>query len=149
VDDIEYHKKRNPKGNNQWTSALESPNTIRASPSLYEGAFRLESASSPSSLFHPSLMFGRDERRKEEDIADGDDSPMSSPVDESYKIRIPRGSLSPRSHDDDDQMKTTDESEAAQDLSLSAGQHDTDYCKMDEESLGEDRSEPTTEEDHH
>merc|ERR1719266_2156651 len=59
VDDIEYHKKRNPKGNNQWTSAIESPTpTIRASPSLYEGAFRLETASSPGTLFHPSLMFG-------------------------------------------------------------------------------------------
>merc|ERR1719282_1914205 len=99
VDDIEYHKKRNPKGNNQWTSALESPNTIRASPSLYEGAFRLEAAgSSPASLFPHSLMFrDREERTKEEAE---EDSSMSSPVDESYKIRIPRGSLSPRSHED-------------------------------------------------
>merc|ERR1712223_2001560 len=57
VDDIEYHKKRNPKGNNQWTSAIESP-TIRASPSLYEGAFRLEtSAAGPASIFHSSIMF--------------------------------------------------------------------------------------------
>jgi len=64
VDEVEYHKKRNPKGNNQWTSALESPSQIRASPSLYEGAFRLEAAgSSPASLFPHSLMF-RDRERE-------------------------------------------------------------------------------------
>ena len=98
-------------------------------------------------------MFGRDERRKEEDIA-GDsngDSPMSSPVDESYKIRIPRGSLSPRSHEDDDQMKGDDHHEAAQDLSLGTVQRhdDNGFCKMDEESLAEEeRSEPNEDENH-
>ena len=99
-------------------------------------------------------MFSRDERRKEDDIVDQDDSPMSSPVDESYKIRIPRGSLSPRSHEDDDQMKH-DDSEA-QDLSLGGVQHhdnnhdnnDNDYCKMEEESVEESRSEEA-EDDHH
>merc|ERR1719270_761633 len=130
VDDIEYHKKRNPKGNNQWTSAIESP-TIRASPSLYEGAFRLEtSAASPASMFHPSIMFppGREDRK--DDIADQDDcSPLSSPLDESYKIRIPRGSVSPTSHEDEDQMKN-EESEV-QDLSITT----QDYCKMEEDEV--------------
>merc|ERR1719270_1611418 len=156
VDDIEYHKKRNPKGNNQWTSALESP-TIRGSPSLYEGAFRLETAGSPGGLFHPSLMFNRDELKKEEDIADAEDSPMSSPVDESYKIRIPRGSLSPRSHDDEDRHDERHEDrhedrmkhDEAQDLSLGGVQHDAhghDTDMMDDESVGEDHSEPHQEE---
>merc|ERR1719225_2046129 len=64
VDEVEYHKKRNPKGNNQWPSALESPSQIRASPSLYEGAFRLEAASgSPASMFPHSLMFREREER--------------------------------------------------------------------------------------
>jgi len=99
-------------------------------------------------------MFGRDERRKEEDIAGGDsngDSPMSSPVDESYKIRIPRGSLSPRSHDDDDQMKSDDHHEAAQDLSLGTVQrHDENgFCKMDEESLAEEERSEHNEDDNH
>merc|ERR1719445_351109 len=141
VDEVEYHKKRNPKGNNQWTSALESPSQIRASPSLYEGAFRLEtSAGSPGSLFHPSIMFGREERRKEEDIADPDDSPMSSPLDESYKIRIPRGSLSPRSHEEEDhQEHIKSEDSEVQDLSIAT--QDYQDCKMDDESAEEDRSE--------
>jgi len=77
------------------------------------------------------------------DITDQDESPMSSPIDESYKIRIgPRGSLSPRSHDDDDQSKHEDSE--AQDLSISAhaqhmGMHhmSQDFCKMDEESADE------------
>lgn len=143
VDDLEYHKKRNPKGNNQWTSALESP-TIRSSPSLYEGAFRLETTSSPSSLFssvHPSMMFTTPDCKP--DITDQDESPMSSPIDESYKIRIgPRGSLSPRSHDDDDQSKHEDSE--AQDLSISAHAQNMgmshmsqDFCKMEEESADE------------
>ena len=130
-----------------YFSAIESPTTtIRASPSLYEGAFRLEtSAGSPGSLFHPSIMFGRDERRKEEDIADQDDSPMSSPLDESYKIRIPRGSLSPRSHEEEDcahAHSKNEDSEGVQDLSLT---NQMDYqmdCKMEEEeSAEEERSE--------
>jgi len=146
VDDLEYHKKRNPKGNNQWTSALESP-TIRSSPSLYEGAFRLEKMGSPGNLFssvHPSMMFSTPDSKP--DITDQDESPMSSPIDESYKIRIgPRGSLSPRSHDDDDQSKH-DDSEA-QDLSISAQNQNVvqnmshhmsqDFCKMEEESAEE------------
>ena len=129
-----------------YFSAIESPTTtIRASPSLYEGAFRLEtSAGSPGGLFHPSLMFGRDEmeRRKE----DPDDSPLSSPpLDESYKIRIPRGSLSPRSHEEEDcahAHSKNEDSEGVQDLSLT---NQMDYqmdCKMEEEeSAEEERSE--------
>ena len=121
-------------------SAIESPTTIRASPSLYEGAFRLEtSAGSPGSLFHPSIMFGREERRKEEDIADQDDSPLSSPLDESYKIRIPRGSLSPRSHEEEDHSKQEDSE--VQDLSLSLATQHYHHCKMDDESAEEERSE--------
>ena len=78
------------------------------------------------------------------DITDQDESPMSSPVDESYKIRIgPRGSLSPRSHDDDDQSKH--ENSEAQDLSISAHNQNMgmshhmsqDFCKMEEESADE------------
>jgi len=138
VDEVEYHKKRNPKGNNQWTSALESPSQIRASPSLYEGAFRLEAAgSSPASLFPHSLMFrDREERTKEEEEAE-EDSSMSSPVDESYKIRIPRGSLSPRSHEDSDNMKTED-GEAAQDLSLTASHSQIRERDMREDESAED-----------
>ena len=126
-----------------YSSAIESP-TIRASPSLYEGAFRLEtSAASPASIFHSSIMFppGREERgRKEDDIADQDDcSPLSSPLDESYKIRIPRGSVSPRSHEDEDQMKS--EEGEVQDLSISNQQ----FCKMDEDEVEEERSEEAEE----
>ena len=84
-------------------------------------------------------MFGREERRKEEDIADGEDSPMSSPLDESYKIRIPRGSLSPRSHEDEEHMKNEDSE--VQDLSVN-NQH---YCKMEDESAEEERSEEAEE----
>lgn len=130
VDDIEYHKKRNPKGNNQWTSALESP-TIRSSPSminspsLYEGAFKLETMScSQSGLFshHPSMMINTP--KVEHSMLDQEESPMSSPVDESYKIMIgPRGSVSPRSNDDlDDHSMKQDESEA-QDLSVSTSHY--------------------------
>ena len=82
-------------------------------------------------------MFGRDERRKEEDIADQDDSPMSSPLDESYKIRIPRGSLSPRSHEEEEHSKNEDSE--VQDLSITA--QDYQDCKMDDESAEEERSE--------
>ena len=82
-------------------------------------------------------MFGRDERRKEEDIADQDDSPMSSPLDESYKIRIPRGSLSPRSHEEEEHIKNEDSE--VQDLSIAA--QDYQDCKMDDESAEEERSE--------
>ena len=66
-----------------------------------------------------------------------DCSPLSSPLDESYKIRIPRGSLSPRSHETDetDQMKNS-ESEV-QDLSITT----QEYCKMEEESAEEEPSE--------
>lgn len=148
VDDLEYHKKRNPKGNNQWTSALESP-TIRSSPSLYEGAFRLETMSSPGNLLssvHPSMMFNTPDCKP--DITDQDESPMSSPIDESYKIRIgPRGSLSPRSHDDDDQSKHDEHDSEAQDLSISAQSQNLvqnmshhmsqEFCKMEEESADE------------
>ena len=113
-------------------SALESPTpTIRASPSLYEGAFRLETASSPGTLFHPSLMFGtgrdaapghRDQTKPEHErdgiAVDGcdsaADSPMSSPVPgpgdmaDSYKIRLPApGSLSPRSRMSDHEVTSS------------------------------------------
>ena len=115
-------------------SALESPTpTIRASPSLYEGAFRLETASSPGTLFHPSLMFGtgrdaapghRDQTKPEDRdgiAVDGcdsaADSPMSSPVPgpgdmaDSYKIRLPApGSLSPRSRMSDHEVTDTSSS---------------------------------------
>lgn len=131
VDDIEYHKKRNPKGNNQWTSALESP-TIRSSPSLisspslYEGAFKLETMSgSPSGMFsglHPNMMVNTP--KVEQSLVDQEESPMSSPVDESYKIMIgPRGSVSPRSRDDDDDHSMKQDDSEAQDLSLSASQY--------------------------
>ena len=117
---------------------MESPSQIRASPSLYEGAFRLEAAgSSPASLFPHSLMFrDREERTKEEEEAE-EDSSMSSPVDESYKIRIPRGSLSPRSHADSDHMKTED-GEAAQDLSLTASHSQIRERDMREDESAED-----------
>ena len=121
---------------------MESPSQIRASPSLYEGAFRLEAAgSSPASLFPHSLMFrDREERTKEEEEAE-EDSSMSSPVDESYKIRIPRGSLSPRSHEDSDNMKTED-GEAAQDLSLAASHSQIrDRDMREDESAEDERSE--------
>ena len=83
-------------------------------------------------------MFGRDERRKEEDIADQDDSPMSSPLDESYKIRIPRGSLSPPSHEEEEEHIKNEDSEA-QDLSMTT--QDYQDCKMEDESAEEERSE--------
>ena len=103
----------------------------------------METAGSPGGIFHPSLMFNREDRRKEEEIVD-DSSPMSSPVDESYKIRIPRGSLSPRSHEDE--VMKHDE---AQDLSLGAGHndHDSEYGKMEDESAEEISEE--TEDDQH
>ena len=82
-------------------------------------------------------MFGREERRKEEDIADQDDSPMSSPLDESYKIRIPRGSLSPRSHEEEEHIKNEDSE--VQDLSIT--NQDYQDCKMEDESAEEERSE--------
>ena len=90
-------------------------------------------------------MFGREDRRKEEDLADQDDSPLSSPLDESYKIRIPRGSLSPRSHEGDDHREHREEhhikheDSEVQDLSLT--NQDYQDCKMDEESAEEERSE--------
>ena len=62
-------------------SALESP-TIRSSPSLYEGAFRLETMGSPGNLLssvHPSMMFNTPDCKP--DITDQDESPMSSPID--------------------------------------------------------------------
>ena len=90
------------------------------------------------------MMFNNTDSKA--DITDHDESPMSSPIDESYKIRIgPRGSLSPRSHEDDDQSKH-DDSEA-QDLSISAQNQNVvpnmshhmsqDFCKMEEESAEE------------
>ena len=70
---------------------------------------------------------------------------MSSPLDESYKIRIPRGSVSPRSHEDSDNMKTED-GEAAQDLSLAASHagirdRDTGGAITEDESAEDERSE--------
>jgi len=146
VDDLEYHKKRNPKGNNQWTSALESP-TVRASPtlintppsmlsspSLYEGAFRLDTVGGNPFTMPAHMMVNT----KQEGIADTEESPLSSPVlDESYKIRIgpSRSSLSPHSPEDDDISKPEDE--AAQDLTVS-----TDF-KADR--MEEDEAEDLTE----
>ena len=90
-------------------SALESP-SMRSSPSLYEGAFRLETTARPSDMFSSSLqatmligqLGGLNGGGK--DHNDEDASPLSSPADDSsYKIRIgPRGSSSPTSHDDDE-----------------------------------------------
>ena len=84
----------------------------------------------------------REERSKDEEEGE-EDSSMSSPVDESYKIRIPRGSVSPRSHEDSDNMKTED-GEAAQDLSLAASHaqtRDRDGAMTEDESAEDERSE--------
>ena len=76
---------------------------MRSSPSLYEGAFRLETTARPADMFTSSLqatmMIMKD---GDHEPAEGG-SPLSSPVDSSsYKIRIgPRGSSSPTSHEDE------------------------------------------------
>jgi len=128
VDDQEYHKKRNPKGNNQWTSALESPKIVGSpslvsspsmlsSPSLYEGAFRLDTAGGNPFNLTAHMTFNP----KQENIQDQEDSPLSSPVlDDSYKIRIGPSltSLSPHSPEDDDYSKPELDSDAAQDLRI-------------------------------
>merc|ERR1719458_1688629 len=123
VDDLEYHKKRNPKGNNQWTSALDVKGlitSINSSPSLYEGAFRLDTVGG-----NPFNMTAHINPKTEEGIAETEEAPLSSPVlDESYKIRIgpPPSSLSPHSPEDDDISKAEEDSEAAQDLTVSAAE---------------------------
>ena len=81
----------------------------------------------------------REERSKEEEEGE-EDSSMSSPVDESYKIRIPRGSLSPRSHEDiSESNMNKEDGEAAQDLSLAASRDGA--LVMGEESAEDERSE--------
>ena len=66
-----------------------------SSPSLYEGAFRLDTVGG-----NPFNMTAHINPKTEEGIAETEESPLSSPVlDESYKIRIgpPPSSLSPHS----------------------------------------------------
>ena len=88
---------------------------MRSSPSLYEGAFRLETTARPSDMFSSSLQAtmmighlsgGNGGNGGKENGDDDGGSPLSSPVDDSsYKIRIgPRGSSSPTSHDDEDNV---------------------------------------------
>merc|ERR1719234_1766010 len=109
VDDLEYHKKRNPKGNNQWTSALDVKGlitSINSSPSIYEGAFRLDTVG--GNPFNMTSGHMGNAKTSEEGIAETEESPLSSPIlDESYKIRIgpPPSSLSPHSPEDDDISK--------------------------------------------
>ena len=67
-----------------------------SSPSLYEGAFRLDTVGGNPFSMPAHMMVNT----KQEGIADTEESPLSSPVlDESYKIRIgpSRSSLSPHS----------------------------------------------------
>lgn len=128
---------------------------MRSSPSLYEGAFRLETAGAGSLFPHPALgLFPGQDGKAREERGEDPDSPLSSPVDESYKIRIgPRGSLSPRSHEDEESKH--EESEA-QDLSLGGQQPaglglSQEFCKMEEESGEEmaERSEDAEDESGH
>ena len=96
-------------------------------------------------MFPHSLMFReREERGKEEE--EEEDSSMSSPVDESYKIRIPRGSLSPRSHEDD--VMKTEDGEAAQDLSLASHPQIRGMMEDEEEEEEEERSEEAEHDQH-
>ena len=116
-----------------YSSALESPNA-HTSPSLYEGAFRLETTARPSDMFsaglHATMLIGS---CKGENIHD-EDSPMSSPVDESYKIRIgPRGSSSPASHDGEDCKPELEEDGEAQDLTVSLNH-------LQDEAMDEDKT---------
>jgi hypothetical protein len=108
-------------------SALESP-TVRSSPSLYEGAFRLETTARPSDMFTAgAMLLATPPKQQDDSIAEDedDDSLSSPPVDESYKIRIGPtmglhhnrgGSLSPppRSHEGEDEEEEDDETERRQ-----------------------------------
>ena len=67
-----------------------------SSPSLYEGAFRLDTVGGNPFNINAHLST----KTESEGIAETEESPLSSPVlDESYKIRIgpPPSSLSPHS----------------------------------------------------
>ena len=135
---------------------------MRSSPSLYEGAFRLETTARPSDMFSSSLQAtmmighlggGNVGNGGKENGDDDGGSPLSSPVDDSsYKIRIgPRGSSSPTSHDDEDHVggvhhrhggegKMIGGSEMdteAQDLSMMRGGV-ADEGVVDEDEEGED-----------
>jgi hypothetical protein len=121
-------------------SALESP-TMRGSPSLYEGAFRLETTARPSDMFTAGAMLlatpPSSKQQEDDSIVDDDDDSLSSPpIDESYKIRIGptierhrAGSLSPppRSHEgeeeeeDEDQKLRRRHGDEVQDLSVTSG----------------------------
>jgi hypothetical protein len=67
---------------------------MRASPSLYEGAFRLETTARPSDMFAAAggaaMHLGTPLKHQDDSIAEDDDDSLSSPPinDESYKIRI-------------------------------------------------------------
>jgi hypothetical protein len=68
---------------------------MRASPSLYEGAFRLETTARPSDMFAAAaggaaMHLGTPLKHPDDSIAEDDDDSLSSPPinDESYKIRI-------------------------------------------------------------
>ena len=106
---------------------------MRASPSLYEGAFRLETTARPSDMFAAGAMLlgtpPSSHKQEDDSIAEDDDDSLSSPpVDESYKIRIGGptmelhrsrgGSLSPppRSHEGEDDDEEDDERERKQRL---------------------------------
>jgi hypothetical protein len=92
---------------------------MRSSPSLYEGAFRLETTARPSDMFTAGAMLlaatpPSSKQQEDDSIAEDDDDSLSSPpIDESYKIRIGPtmerhnrgGSLSPpsRSHEGEEE----------------------------------------------
>ena len=99
------------------------PHGLMSSPSLYEGAFRLETAPSLLSSSSPLLPLpglpGLTAGSQQDSGNDQEESPLSSPLGDSYKIRIgPKESPSPHSsREDEDRGKLGEENEA-QDLSL-------------------------------
>ena len=96
------------------------PHSLMSSPSLYEGAFRLETAPSLLSSSSPLLPLpGLTPGSQQDSGNDQEESPLSSPLGDSYKIRIgPKESPSPHSsREDEDRGKLGEENEA-QDLSL-------------------------------
>ena len=99
------------------------PHSLMSSPSLYEGAFRLETAPSLLSSSSPLLTLpglpGLTAGSQQDSGNDQEESPLSSPLGDSYKIRIgPKESPSPHSsREDEDRGKLGEENEA-QDLSL-------------------------------
>ena len=96
------------------------PHGLMSSPSLYEGAFRLETTPSLLSSSSPLLTLpGLTAGSQQDSGNDQEESPLSSPLGDSYKIRIgPKESPSPHSsREDEDRGKLGEENEA-QDLSL-------------------------------